>query len=185
MRLSVSPLPLSGLKLVERHPMGDSRGYLARMFCSDELALAGWDAPVAQANLTLTCDLGTVRGMHFQYPPHAELKLVSCIKGEIWDVVVDLRTGSSTFLHWHAERLSADNKRALLIPRGFAHGFQTLTADVELLYFHSAPYTEGAEGGLHPLDPLLRLKWPLPIVKMSRRDEQRPLLNSAFNGINL
>jgi dTDP-4-dehydrorhamnose 3,5-epimerase len=185
MRLSVSALPLHGLKLVERHPMGDSRGYLVRMFCSDELALAGWDAPVAQVNLTLTSDLGTVRGMHFQYPPHAELKLVSCIKGEVWDVVVDLRADSSTFLHWHAERLSENNKRALLIPRGFAHGFQTLTADVKLLYFHSAPYKESAEGGLHPLDPLLRLKWPLPIAKMSQRDEQRSLLNSDFNGITL
>lgn len=183
MRLSVFELPLAGLKLVERKCIGDSRGFLARMFCHDELVSAGWDTPVAQINLTQTSELGTVRGLHFQHPPHAELKLVSCIKGEVWDVAVDLRAGSNTFLKWHAERLSVENNRALLIPRGFAHGFQALTEDVELLYLHSAPYCAAAEGGLHPLDPMLRVEWPLPITKMSSRDEKRLLLNSAFTGI--
>ena len=107
--------------------MGDARGFLSRLFCAEELRAAGWTGPIAQINHTHTARKGTVRGMHFQYPPHAEMKLVSCLRGEVWDVAVDIRAGSQTFLRWHAEILSADNGRALLIPQGFAHGFQALT----------------------------------------------------------
>lgn len=184
-RFVVSELPLAGLKRVERKFLGDSRGFLSRLFCADDLAAAGWQKPVAQINHTGTTKCGTVRGLHFQRPPHAEMKLVSCIRGEVWDVAVDLRAGSPSFLRWHAERLSADNGQALLIPEGFAHGFQALSDDAQLLYCHSAAYSPGAEAGLHPLDPHLAIPWPLPVSELSVRDAGHPLIATGFEGVPL
>ena len=184
-RFSVLDLPLPGLKLVERQRIGDGRGFLSRLFCAEELAAAGWVKPISQINHTRTTKCGTVRGMHFQRPPHSEMKLVSCIRGEVWDVALDVRSGSSTFLHWHAERLSADNNRALLIPEGFAHGFQALTDDVELLYCHSAAYAAEAEVGLNPQDTRLAIAWPLAITELSARDAKHSLLESGFEGVSL
>jgi len=183
-RFAVDDMPLAGLKRLTRQRIGDQRGFLSRLFCADELAGAGWHRPIAQINHTLTAVRGTVRGMHFQRPPHAEMKLVSCIRGEVWDVAVDLREGSATFLRWHAERLSADNGHALLIPEGFAHGFQALTDDVELLYCHSMPHEPAAEGGLHPMDPALSIAWPLPAANLSPRDGQHKLMDANFRGMN-
>lgn len=182
-RLTVTDLPLTGLKLVERQRLGDERGFLSRLFCAEELSAAGWEKPIAQINHTRTSRCGTVRGMHFQYPPYAEMKLVSCIRGEAWDVAVDLRRGSTTFLHWYAEHLSADNCRALLIPEGFAHGFQSLTDDVEMLYCHSAAYVAAAEAGLNPKDAFLAIPWPLPITELSTRDNQHPMLKKEYSGV--
>lgn len=184
-RFTITDLPLAGLKLVERQRLGDSRGFLARLFCAEELAAAGWLQPIAQINHTYTARRGTVRGMHFQLPPHAEMKLVTCLQGEVWDVAVDLRAGSPTFLHWHAERLSADNGRALLIPEGFAHGFQTLTDGVELLYCHSAAYASSAEGGVNPQDERLGITWALAIAELSARDAAHPMLEGKFEGVAL
>jgi dTDP-4-dehydrorhamnose 3,5-epimerase len=182
-RFDITDSPLPGLKLIQRKPMGDDRGFLARLFCADELSTAGWQQPIAQINHTCTARRGTVRGMHYQQPPHAEMKLVSCLRGVIWDVAVDLRADSPTFLQWHTEILSAENHRALLIPEGFAHGFQTLTNDVELLYCHSAPHMPGAEGGINPLDERLDIQWPEPITVISERDHNHPLLDFAFTGL--
>lgn len=182
-RFTVMDLPLAGLKRVQRQRLGDNRGFLARLFCVEELAEAGWIQPIAQINHTFTAQQGTVRGLHFQRPPHAEMKLVSCIRGEVWDVAVDLRVGSPTFLHWHAERLSAENGCALLIPEGFAHGFQALTDDVELLYCHSAAYAAQAEGGLHPGDPRVGIAWPLAIAELSARDAGHELITADFEGV--
>lgn len=184
-RLAISDLPLAGLKRLERHRLGDERGFLSRLYCAEELAAAGWSKPIAQINQTVTVKRGTVRGLHFQNPPHAEMKLVSCLRGEVWDVAVDIRAGSKTFLRWHAERLSAANGCALLIPEGFAHGLQTLTDDVELLYCHSAPYNADAEAGLNPNDARLQIAWPLPIAELSARDAQHPMLNDQFAGVAL
>lgn len=182
-RFNVTDLPLPGLKLIERQRLSDSRGSLSRLFCAEELAEAGWHKPVAQINKTQTTSVGTVRGLHYQRTPHTEMKLVSCLRGEVWDVAVDLRRGSSTFLHWRAERLSADNGRALLIPEGFAHGFQSLTDHVELLYCHSVAHASTAEGGIRPTDPLLSITWPLAISELSARDGDHPLLNLEFTGL--
>lgn len=182
-RLAITDLPLAGLKRVERQRRGDTRGFLARVFCADELRGAGWTDPVAQINHTYTARKGTVRGMHFQRPPHAEMKLVSCLRGEVWDVAVDIRAGSPTFLRWHAEVLSADNGYALLIPRGFAHGFQALSDDAELLYCHSAPYNAPAEGGLNPRDRKLAIAWPLPVTDISDRDARLATLDDGFAGV--
>lgn len=182
-RLEITHLPLAGLKLITRHRLGDSRGSFSRLFCGEELASAGWTKPIAQINLTVTPKVGTVRGMHFQQAPRSEMKLVTCLRGEVYDVAVDLRHGSPTFLSWHGEMLSADNNRAMLIPEGFAHGFQAMTDDVELLYCHSAPYAAGLEGGAQPVDPLLGINWPMPIAKLSARDSSHPLLTLSFSGI--
>jgi dTDP-4-dehydrorhamnose 3,5-epimerase len=184
-RFTVTDLPLAGLKLVERKRLGDSRGYLTRLFCAEELATVNWLKPIAQINHTYTAKRGTVRGMHFQHPPHAEMKMMSCVRGEVYDVAVDVRTDSSTFLQWHAEHLSADNGRALLIPEGFAHGFQTLTDDVELLYCHSASYCTDAEAGLNPQDARLDIAWPVAVTELSPKDASRPLIAIDYEGVRL
>lgn len=180
---TVTDLPLAGLKLVERQRLDDSRGFLSRLFCAEKLAAAGWVKPIAQINHTRTFKRGTVRGMHFQRPPHTEMKLVSCIRGKVWDVAVDVRANSPTFLHWHAEPLSADNGRGLLIPEGFAHGFQSLTDNVELLYCHSAAYCPRADAGLNPQDARLAIAWPLAITEISARDTTLPLIEIEFEGV--
>ncbi|MFY0476539.1 dTDP-4-dehydrorhamnose 3,5-epimerase [Achromobacter marplatensis] len=185
MSLEITDTPLAGLKVVQRHPRGDSRGFLARLFDAGDLHACGWQRGIEQVNHTYTAQAGTIRGMHYQLPPHAEMKLVSCIRGAVWDVAVDLRAGSPTFLQWHAERLSADNGRALLIPEGFAHGFQTLTDDAEMLYCHSAPYSPQAEAGLHFQDARVGIAWPLPPTLVSERDQQHPRLDTAFSGVAL
>ncbi len=184
-RFVIHPTPLAGLKVVERQQIGDSRGFLSRLFCADELVAAGWTGPIAQINHTLTQKRGTVRGMHFQQPPHAEMKLVSCLKGSVLDVAVDVRAGSPTFLQWHAEKLTASNHRALLIPQGFAHGFQSLEDDCELLYLHSAAYTAQSEAALNALDTRLSISWPLPVTERSERDARHLMLNNQFTGVSL
>ena len=123
--------------------------------------------------------------MHFQHPPHAETKFVSCLRGEVFDVAVDLRQGSPTFLRWHAEILSAGNHKTLMIPEGFAHGVQTLTEDCEMLYFHTAAYQPGAECGLNAKDPRLNIRWPEAITELSPRDAAHPLVTEDFSGVTV
>jgi dTDP-4-dehydrorhamnose 3,5-epimerase len=183
-RFEIHSTPFEGLKVIQRTAVGDARGFLARIFCAEELA-AGWAWPIAQINHTLTKIPGTVRGMHFQFPPKAEAKLVSCIRGAVWDVAVDIRQGSPTFLRWHAEELSVANQRALLIPPGFAHGFQTLESDSELMYLHSAPYDPACEGALNPLDSVLGISWPVEISNISEKDSHRAMLEPSFVGVSL
>lgn len=181
-RLALTTTPLAGLTLIQRQKLEDSRGFFSRFFCAEELSPAGF-GPIAQINHTLTHRRGSVRGLHFQYPPHVEDKLVSCLHGAIFDVAVDLRYGSDTLLQWHAEILTADNGRSLLIPKGFAHGFQTLSDDTELLYLHSVPYVASAEGGLNPQDPTIGIQWPLEFADISERDAIHPHLTPCFIGI--
>lgn len=175
--------PLAGLVLVQRHHREDARGFFSRLFCAHELSAAGFALPVAQINHTLTAQRGAVRGLHFQFPPHAEDKFVSCLRGEVFDVAVDLRRGSPTFLRWHAEVLSADNRKSLLIPQGFAHGFQALRDDCELIYLHSRPYVPAAEGALNVNDPALAIAWPLAIADISERDATHQRVTSDFAGL--
>lgn len=184
-RFTFYPTGLAGLTLVERNPIADDRGYLERLFCIDEFATSGIRFPVAQANRTLTRRKGAVRGMHFQFPPHTETKLVSCLAGRVFDVAVDLRRDSPTFLQWHGEELAAGNHKSLLIPAGFAHGLQTLEDDCELLYLHSAPFAAQAEGGIHPQEPKIGVAWPLPVAEMSARDSSHPALTGEFKGLAL
>ena len=184
-RFILSQTPIAGLQVIQHQPLGDQRGYFERMFCCEELQSIIGARQITQVNHTKTKKVGAVRGMHFQNPPHAEMKLVSCLRGEVFDVAVDLREGSPTFLQWHAEILSNDNHKTFAIPEGFAHGFQALTGDCELLYFHSAAYRPEAEAGLNALDERLSIMWPLPILERSMRDQQHPTLADDFAGIKL
>ncbi len=184
-RFEFMPTPLQGLMVVQRRPINDSRGFFVRLFCRDEFRQIGIAKPIVEINQSLTHHQGAVRGLHFQHPPHAETKAVTCLRGAVFDVAVDLRTDSPTFLRWHGEILSANNRKSLLIPEGLAHGFQALTEDCELLYLHTEAYTPQAEGGLHPRDPRVGVDWPLPITELSPRDENHPLLSADFAGVRL
>ncbi len=184
-RFRVTDTSLAGLKLVERTVRGDDRGFLSRFYCREELAVMGFDRPIVQINHTLTCHAGAIRGLHFQHPPHAEDKFVSVLRGEIFDVALDLRAGSPTLGRWHSEPLSAENRRSLFIPRGFAHGFQALTDDCELIYLHSQAYVPAAEGGIDAFDQTIAIDWPLPVTDMSERDRQHPRLTRDFAGLTI
>lgn len=184
-RFDFNQTPLQGLMLVQRKAMEDHRGFLSRLYCAEEFGEAGFSKSIAQINHTLTRKKGAVRGLHFQYPPHAEVKLVSCLKGKILDVAVDLRRDSSTFLNWHGEILSAENRRSLLIPEGYAHGFQALTEDCEIIYLHSAGYHPETEGALNVADSTLDITWPFPIEDLSERDRTHPFVNQDFKGVFL
>lgn len=182
-RFDIEDTPADGLRVLTRKPVGDARGYLERMFCTSDLAPVLEGRTIVQINRTLTRKAGAIRGLHFQRPPAAEMKFVSCLQGEVFDVAVDLRPDSCTFLTWHAERLSADNGRTLVIPEGFAHGFQTLTPDCVLLYMHTAAHTPSAEGGLNALDSRLGIPWPLPVGEMSDRDAALPQIGPDVSGV--
>lgn len=183
LRFDFIATPLGGLLLVQRKAIEDDRGFLSRFYCAEEFREAGINKPVAQINHTLTRKRGAVRGMHFQHPPYAETKMVGCLKGEILDVAVDLRRDSPTFLHWHGEIISATNRKSLLIPEGFAHGFQALTEDCELIYLHTAFYRAEAEGALNVADPKLSIAWPLPIGDLSVRDRNHAFIDENFQGV--
>lgn len=177
MRFDIIPTSISDLNVVQRKPLSDTRGFFERMFCATELQTLIGTRQIVQINRSHTRHRGCVRGMHFQRSPYSELKAVSCLKGEAFDVAVDLRPGSPTFLHWHGEILSGGNHKSLFIPEGFAHGFQSLTDECELLYLHTAPYTASAEGGVNAQDSRLAIKWPLPMTGLSQRDATLPYLN--------
>jgi dTDP-4-dehydrorhamnose 3,5-epimerase len=181
-RFEIQATPLTDLSLLTRRVMGDDRGYLERLFCSSDLRSVVRDRTIVQINHTLTTRRGTVRGMHFQYPPRAEMKIVQCLRGEVFDVAVDLRRGSPTFLRWHGEKLSENNHRTLVIPEGFAHGFQTLTDNCEMVYFHTECYAPEAEAGLNPADPRLGIAWPEPITDISARDRGHAFIDADFRG---
>lgn len=183
--LDIVSTPLAGLYVLQRQPLIDRRGYFERLFCADELGNILPGRTIVQINHTLTTRCGVVRGMHFQYPPHAELKIVSCLRGEVFDVAVDIRQGSSTFLESYSEIITADNHKSIVIPEGFAHGFQTLNEECELLYFHTASYQADSEGGLNVQDKKLAIQWPLSITGQSPRDLAQPMIDDDFAGVVL
>ena len=182
-RFSFLPTPIPGLMLVERQHREDSRGFFSRLYCTEEFRAIGISTSISQINHTLTRRKGTVRGMHYQLPPNAETKAVSCLRGKIFDVAVDLRRNSPTFLKWHGEILSAANRCSLVIPEGFAHGFQTLSDDCELLYLHTAAYEQASEAAVNACDPRLKIAWPIEITEMSDRDRSHPMLSADFSGV--
>jgi len=184
-RFEFLPTRLAELMVVQRKSVEDSRGFLSRFYCADTFREAGISKSIAQINHTVTFKKGAVRGMHFQHSPHVETKFVSCLQGEIFDVAVDLRYNSPTFLHWHGEILSASNRKSLLIPEGFAHGFQTLTENCELIYLHTENYHPETEGALNARDPMLDIAWPNSITEMSDKDRTNKLIDQDFKGIIL
>lgn len=163
---------LKGLYIIEPEIHFDDRGYFARIFCKQELSKTGIDFNIVQANRSLNKKQGTIRGMHFQKPPKAENKIIQCIKGKIYDVAIDLRQDSPTYGEWVAEELSEENKKMFLIPKGFAHGFQTLTDNCEILYFMSEFYSPQYESGVRWNDPFFNIKDPV----VSEKDKNWPLI---------
>ncbi len=184
-RFAFSPTLLNGVTLIQRKPIADERGFFSRFYCAEELIAAGVNKPIAQINHTLTCRKGTVRGLHFQLPPHTETKVVSCLKGEIFDVAVDIRKNSPTFLHWHGEILTAENQTSLVVPEGFAHGFQALTDDCEIIYCVTAAYSAENERIINAIDPAIAISWPQQITERSVRDSEQPYIDSTFAGLSL
>ena len=188
-RFSVKASKLAGLQIITRQPIVDARGWFERAYCFDTFAELGIDKTlktINQINRSFTVQKGSVRGMHFQNAPFAETKFVSCLRGEVFDVAVDLRAKSPTFLQWHGEILSADNQRSLLIPEGFAHGFQTLSVDCEMLYLHTQKFDSASSSGVNPLDLRLAINWPLPITEMTEMsdgDRHRPMMLPTFEGL--
>jgi dTDP-4-dehydrorhamnose 3,5-epimerase len=185
LRFTIIDTSIADLKIAQRNLISDHRGFLSRFYCQEEFKLMGLHKPINQINQALTKKIGSVRGLHYQLPPFAETKIVSCIKGEIFDVAVDLRKDSPTYLKWHAEVLSEKNQKSFLIPEGFAHGFQTLTDDCELIYLHTAPYSKEHERGLNYADKKLDISWPLKISEISDRDLTHTMIQDDFEGIVL
>lgn len=176
---------IDGVILIQRKPMVDERGFFSRFYCSEEFIAAGINKPIMQINHTLTHLKGAVRGLHFQYAPDTETKAVSCLKGEIFDVAVDIRQNSPTFLQWHGEVLSAENRKSLVVPEGFAHGFQALTDDCEIIYCVTAAYSAKNESIINAIDPVIAIDWPQPITERSARDITQPNIDATFIGLPL
>lgn len=177
--------PLKGSYLIDLEPIVDERGWFARTYCKNEFDTIGHSKEWVQLNHSFTRLKGTIRGMHYQLPPFSEIKMVRCILGAVYDVIIDLRKDSPTFLIYFGVELSAKNKRMNYIPEGFAHGFQTLTDDCELIYHHSQFYSPGVEGGLKYDDPKVNIEWRLPVNTISIRDNSYSFINDNFKGLKL
>ena len=183
--MKIQETRLKGCHLIDLDKSEDHRGSLNRIFCQKTLSPLLKNKSIRQINLTFTRKEGAVRGLHFQNPPFSEIKIISCTKGEVWDVAIDLRKGSPTFLHYFSVNLSENNPQCFFIPEGFAHGFQTLVPNCEMLYFHTEDYNIDAEGAINSADPLISIKWPKFITERSERDNSSPMLDKNFSGIKI
>jgi dTDP-4-dehydrorhamnose 3,5-epimerase len=181
--MQFNPTPLEGAYVIALEKSGDDRGFFARFYCENEFNDAGLETHFVQINNSLTARKGTLRGMHYQLPPAAEVKIVRCIKGALFDVIVDLRPDSATYKRWYGAELTADNRRMMYVPRGFAHGFVTLEDDTEALYLVSAFYSPENERGLKYNDPNINIAWPISPVEISEKDRNWPDLTADFHGI--
>ena len=182
--MKIVATPLKNAFIIETEPFEDTRGRFSRIFCKKEFQAIGIVKDIVQVNYSITVEKGAIRGMHFQRPPMAEIKMVKCLRGSVFDVIVDLRKGSPTFLKWHGEVLSAKNMKMMYVSEGFAHGFQTLEEDSELLYFHTEFYSPEHEDGVRFDDPKVGIKWPLEVTDISEKDRSHPLLPSEFAGLD-
>lgn len=185
MSFSISETNIAGAWVVESGAFRDDRGAFSRLFCLHELDAVVGQRAIVQINHSRTHNIGAVRGLHYQNAPHAEMKIVRCLKGRVFDVAVDLRQNSPTFKQWLAVELTPDNHQAFVIPEGCAHGFQVLERDSELLYLHTAFYNPEAEGAVRFDDPGIGVEWPLPPTDLSARDLNHPLLTADFTGLVL
>ena len=181
--MHITATQLSGAALIEPDRLADDRGWFARIYCEREFAAHGLPSRMVQTNRSLTRRAGTLRGMHYQLAPHGEDKLVRCEHGAIWDAIVDLRPDSPTFKQWFGAELSAENRRMMYVPRGFAHGFVTLEDDTEAFYLVSAYYAPESERGLRYNDPAIGVEWPVSPTEVSEKDAKWPDLDEAFHGI--
>jgi len=183
--MKIKQTSLQDAFIIEPEPFKDDRGLFARVFCQHELQNILNGKNIVQINHSLTRQKGALRGMHFQYPPKAEIKMVKCLGGSIFDVMIDLRKGFHTFMKWHGEVLTAKNMRMMFIPEGFAHGFQTLEKDCEVLYLHTEFYDPEHEGGVRYNDPKINISWPLNVTDISEKDQNHALLSTDFEGLSL
>ena len=184
-KLTINPTSISDVYVIETDVFHDNRGAFARWFDDRELKEIIGNQQIVNVNYSKTVHKGSIRGMHFQFPPDTETKIVRCIHGKIVDTVVDIRRGSPTFLEHYSVELSEENMRMLYIPKGFAHGFQSLEDNSEIMYLVTNYYSPENESGLNPLDPKLGIEWPLPVADMSIKDKERPYLVDSFKGISL
>lgn len=175
--------PIPGATLIELEHRGDHRGFFARQFCEQEFRQAGLPSRIVQVNNSLSAQRGTLRGMHYQLPPDAETKMVRCIRGAIFDVVLDLRPQSPAFGRWHGEELTDGNRHMLLVPKGCAHGFITLSDDAEVLYLVDHPYRPVSERGIRHDDPRFGIEWPMAAAEISEKDRAWPDFDPAWHGI--
>jgi len=183
--VNIIQTPIDGVSVIKSNNISDTRGSFSRLFCDRDLDSVLKKRKIVQINHSITNDIGSIRGMHFQYSPHAEMKLIRCLKGGVFDVVIDLRIKSSTFLNWYSQILTPENNIMFVIPEGCAHGFQTMEKESELLYLHTAHYNLKNEGGVRFDDPLINIKWPMPYTSISDKDKNHPLIEKTFLGINL
>jgi len=177
------PTFIDDLYEIELELFKDQRGWFMRTFCKEEFKKIGHKKEWLQINHSFTNHIGAIRGMHFQLTPYSETKLVRCISGSVYDVALDLRKNSPTFLKWFGTEISAENKRMIFIPDGFAHGFQALTNNCELIYHHTNFYAPDAERGIRYNDPLIGIKWPLEVSDISKKDSSYVFLKEDFKGI--
>lgn len=184
-KLTVESLNIEGTFIVLNQKMHDYRGNFSRLFCKTELESILAERVILQINQSITNTKGTIRGMHYQTQPYAEMKLVRCIKGSIWDVMVDLRKDSPTFLKVISNELNSSNACMLIIPEGVAHGFQSLENDSQLIYLHTELFSPNSEQGINPFDPILNINWPLPMTTISERDQSFEMLDKNYKGIEL
>ena len=174
---------LVGSSLIDLDIKGDDRGFFARVFCDDEFRRADLPMDIAQINTTWSARAGTLRGMHYQLEPAAEIKVVRCIRGSIWDCILDIRPNSKTFGKWFGEVLSAENRRMMYVPKGCAHGLMTLTDDVEIIYLMGAAYSPAQERGVRWNDPYFAIAWPNEPIELSAKDAAWPSFDPVFHGI--
>jgi len=182
MGMKIIDTPIAGVKIVQSTSNADNRGSFTRWYCEKELAPILDSRRIVQINHSKTVKSGSIRGMHMQKPPHAEMKLIRCLRGRVWDVALDLRAGSPTFLKWYATELSEGSNMMIVIPEGCAHGFQAMEEDSELLYLHTAFYEPSSEFGVNYADPLISISWQLDPTDISDRDKNYKLLDAAFRG---
>jgi dTDP-4-dehydrorhamnose 3,5-epimerase len=183
--MDLKTTPLEGVFVAFSNPYEDSRGRFCRLFCQSSLNAANQARPIVQINQSVTRKVGAIRGLHYQAPPSAEAKWVRCLKGRVWDVALDVRRGSSTFLQWQAVELSAALGNMVFLPEGLAHGFQVMEENSELLYLHSNYHSPEHERAIRWDDPRAAINWPLHVTDLSERDKSHPYMDETFEGVSI
>ncbi len=178
----IEPMPLAGAAEVHSRPFNDHRGSFVRLFCEEALLPLLGTRRIRQINYSTNLRKGTLRGLHYQIPPHSDMKFVRCVRGTTYHAIVDIRPESPTYLKWHAVRLDAKAMNMICVPEGFAHGFQSLQDNCELMYFVTSPYVAAQQAGLRYDDPALAISWPLRVSELSERDAHHPLLDVGAGG---
>lgn len=183
--MKIKDTNIAGIHVIEVEPFIDERGRFERLFCSNELNGLLNNKKIVQINHSVTRKTGVIRGLHYQKSPYAEIKIIKCLKGRVFDVGIDIREGSPTFLQWFAIELTSDNNKMIFLPEGIAHGFQTLEDNTELIYMHTTFYKPEAEGGVNVFDKRINITWPMEVAEISDRDKHFRFIDNQFKGIEI